>query len=787
MNKFASVLSIVIVLLSCCFVVFVEADSLWTQTFGETTSEMGYCVVQALDGGYAMAGVADHVDGNDDLWLIKTDAYGNMEWNQTYQASFVVNEFSLIATADGGYAIAAHKYVSYPESNTHLAYDFWLIKTDNLGNMEWNRTYGGPELDMAQSVVEDSYGRFVLVGDTRSFGEGKIDFWMFKTDANGDMRWNQTFGGSAFDWCFSLVNTSDGGYAIAGITRSFGFEDDQLWLIKTYSSGNAEWKKTCGGNGVTGGDLTRKCSLVQTSDGGYALVTKKASAGRSWDFFLVKTNTFGDVVWNRTYGGTDSEQPKSMVATSDGGCVIAGYTKSFGAGDHDWWVVKTNAAGDMEWNHTYGGKGYDVAESVIATSDGGYAICGRRNDDLWLVKTDMDGNMEWNQTYSGTKTDVAYSVVKMSDGTYAIAGVTSYYGAEQGQCLVLKTDDSGNTWVMPAFDSGTGHELIETSGGDYAVAGYTEAFSGNADFWLYWFEPPADLSWIDGRIYGGSEVDVAYSLVEASDGGYALAGFTESFGAGGADVWLVKTDAARNMEWNQTYGGTGDERAYSILKTADGGYAIAGETSSFGSGGTDFWLIKTDDTGNIEWNQTYGGSANESAYSLVEAFDGGYALVGFTESFGAGGADFWLVKTDADGYMEWNQTYGGQENDVAHSLVKTSYGGYALAGETKSFGAGSTDFWLIETDEFGNLMWAETYGGEGSEVAYSLVETGDGGYLTVGFTDSFGDGYGDVWMVKTDETGITPEYSSWIVPSLLFVTTLVIVFTKKRREPSTDK
>jgi predicted secreted protein len=790
MNKFVAVLGIVIVLLSCCFVVFVEADSLWTQTFGETTTEGGYCVVETLDGGYAMVGIADHVDGDYDLWLIKTDAYGNMEWNQTYQASFLVSEFSLIATSDGGYAIATHKKVSYPESSTNLAYDFWLIKTDAYGNMEWNKTYGGPELDLAQSVVEASDGGFVLVGETRSFGAGEIDFWMVKTDANGNMQWHRTFGGTDFDWCFSLVSTSDGGYAIAGITRSFGFEEDTFWLIKTDAHGNAEWKKTCGGNGVTGGDLTRTCSLVTTSDGGYALVSKKASAGSGWDFFLVKTDASGNVEWNRTYGGTETEWSKSMVAASDGGYAIAGFTKSFGAGGHDWWVVKTNSAGDMEWNHTYGWKGYDAAESLVAASDGGYAICGRLEDDLWLVKTDMNGNMEWNQTYSGTKIDVAYSVVATSDGGYAIAGVTSYYGAEQGQCLALKTNDSGNTWeFFPASISGngTGHKLIETSGGDYAVAGYTGAFSGNADFLLWWFEPPADFSMIDWKTYGGPEVDVAYSLVEASDGGYAIVGFTESFGAGGADFWLVKTDVNRNMEWNQTYGGTGDERAYSVVKTADGGYAIAGETSSFGSGGTDFWLIKTDDTGNIEWNQTYGGPANEASYSLVEAFDGGYALVGFTESFGAGGADFWLVKTDADGNMEWNQTYGGQENDFAHSLVKTSYVGYALAGETKSLGAGSTDFWLIETDEFGNLMWNETYGGEGSEVAYSLVETTDGGYLTVGYTNSFGDGYGDMWLVKTGETGITPEYSSWIVPSLLFAATLVIVITKKRRQPLTDR
>jgi hypothetical protein len=775
--------STVLFVLAFSFVVFVEADSLWTQTFGETTDEKGYCVVETLDGGFAMVGTADHVDGDDDLWLIKTDEFGNMEWNKTYQASFMLNEFSLIATSDGGYAIASHKDVSYSENDSVLVlpYDFWLIKTDEFGNVEWNQTYGGPEYDIARSLVEASDEGYVLVGTTRSFGAGETDFWVVKTDDLGNMVWNKTYGGTANDWGYSVVTTSDGGYVLGGLIRSFGFEDDHFWLIKIDVNGNVEWDKFCGGTGVTGGGFNRKCSLVKTADGGYALVAITDSDDNGLDFLLAKTDASGNFELNQTYGGTETEFARSLAAASDGGCVIAGFTNSFGAGSHDCWLVKTDELGNMEWDHTYGGSGYDVAESLVAVSDGGYAICGRLGEDLWLVKTDADGNMMWNQTYSGGKIDVAYSVVETSDGAYAIAGVTSYHGAEQGQCLVLKTNDSGNTGeFFQAYSSGTGHEIIETSGGDYAVAGYTGSFSGNADFLLWWFEPPADLSWADWKTYGGPEVDVAYSLVEASDGGYAIAGFTESFGAGGADFWLVKTDVDRNMEWNQTYGGTGDERAYSVVETADGGYVIAGETSSFGSGGTDFWLIKTDDAGNIEWNQTYGGPANESSYSLGEAFDGGYTLVGFTESFGAGGADFWLVKTDADGNMEWNQTYGGQEDDVAHSLVKTSYVGYALAGETKSLGVGSTDFWLIETDEFGNPLWNETYGGEGTEVAYSLVETADGGYLTVGYTNSFGDGYGDVWLVKTDETGIVPEYSSWLLPSLLLVAALVIVVCKKK-------
>jgi hypothetical protein len=184
---------------------------------------------------------------------------------------------------------------------------------------------------------------------------------------------------------------------------------------------------------------------------------------------------------------------------------------------------------------------------------------------------------------------------------------------------------------------------------------------------------------------------------------------------------------------------------------------------------------------NIEWNQTYGGIHADVAHSLVKTSDGGYALSGYIQSSGVyESRDFWLVKTDSEGNMMWNKTYGGKDWDTAHSLVETSDGGYAIAGYTGSFGAGEYDFWLVKTDLFGNMEWNQTYGGTDWDVAHSLVETSDGGYVIAGNTESFGAGEDDFWLVKTDEYGIVPEYSSWILPSLFLTATLVIVINKKR-------
>jgi hypothetical protein len=296
------------------------------------------------------------------------------------------------------------------------------------------------------------------------------------------------------------------------------------------------------------------------------------------------------------------------------------------------------------------------------------------------------------------------------------------------------------------------------------------------------------------RTYGGSGNEGAYSLVVTSDGGLALAGYTNSFGAGSADFWLIKTDANGNSEWRRTYGGTQYELARSVIQTSDGGYALAGYKGIINSFGIvenlDCWLIKTDSNGNMEWNQTYGGTADDYAFSLVKTFDGGYALAGRTWSFGAGKSDVWLIKTDSQGNMEWNQTYGKEWDDSAYSLVETSDRGYALAGyitigePTTGDGtvnpAGVEEFWLIKTDDSGNLMWNQTYGGEMEERAESLIETSDGGYAIAGYSFSHPPGSGNCLVIKTNEYGNIPEFSSWTMLPLLLVTTLSVIFVRRK-------
>jgi hypothetical protein len=209
--------------------------------------------------------------------------------------------------------------------------------------------------------------------------------------------------------------------------------------------------------------------------------------------------------------------------------------------------------------------------------------------------------------------------------------------------------------------------------------------------------------------FGGANLDEGRSVQQTFDSfgnptGYIITGGTFSFGAGSVDVYLVKTDSLGVEEWSRTFGGANPDGGYSVKQTFDGGFIITGSTGSFGSGGYDVYLVKTDENGNEEWSQTLGGANNDYGSSVQQTSDGGFIITGFTDSFGAGSLDVYLVKTDEDGNEEWSQTFGGAEWDEGYSVQQTSDGGYILTGITESFGAGSRDVYLIKTDQNGNVL-----------------------------------------------------------------------------------
>jgi hypothetical protein len=360
-----------------------------------------------------------------------------------------------------------------------------------------------------------------------------------------------------------------------------------------------------------------------------------------------------DSLWSRTFGGPSTEMCHAIQATSDGGFVLVGSTESFSAVCADFWMVCTDSSGDSLWSRQYGGSYYEYCYSVAGTNDGGYILAGSRIDqepiwptDIWVIRTDANGDSLWSRAISLGGCEECFCVRQVSDSGYIVAGQTCAEWPGYLDFLLMKLDDGG--------------------------------------------EP------LWNRSFGGSETEICYAAAETPDGGYILAGETASFGAGLADFWLLKTDADGDSLWSRTYGGTLHDFCYCMAQTSDGGYILGGETRSFGAGGTDFWVVKTNADGDSLWSRAFGGNSYEYCRSIMQTPDGGYLLAGYTQSFGSGNHDFWMVKIDANGDSLWSKTLGGVSVDVCKAALQTADGGYILAGGTYSFGPGLMDFWLVK-------------------------------------------------------------------------------------------
>ena len=363
-------------------------------------------------------------------------------------------------------------------------------------------------------------------------------------------------------------------------------------------------------------------------------------------------SVYGQSAWVRTYGGPSIDQGTSVASTPDGGLIVAGTTNSYGAGDYDTWILKLDSSGTVQWQKAYGGSGEEWPWSVITTSDGGYAVCGYTysfgsgSADWWILKLGASGNIEWQKAYGGSGFDHARSIRQTADGGFIAAGSTASYGAGGQDAWILKLSSSGN------------------------------------------------IQW--QKTYGKTFDDAAVSIEQTTDGGYIFAGWT-SVTATTENAWVFKLDASGNLQWERVYGSVADQIAQAIHQTSDGGYIVAAEDVDSGTGTYDFVVLKIDASGNIAWQRRYSGVGNDDPWTMQLAADGGYIVAGRTTSFGAGSYDAWILKLDASGVIQWQKTYGGPGFDGVLTVIQTPDGGYALAGSN------DVDLWILKLTDTGEV------------------------------------------------------------------------------------
>jgi len=525
-------------------------------------------------------------------------------------------------------------------------------------------------------------------------------------------QWDRSYGGDDDDQLLFLLPTADGGWILAGDSWSSasdgkttaGCGSSDFWILKTDREGRTVWERSLGG------DDRERLAFVQPVEGGSLLVGGYSTSGADCtkhvgrlgkgDFWIIKIDATGDTIWEQELGGTESEQFPMCRPTADGGAVIVGYTDSGVGGNKttpawggfDFWVVKLGGSGEKEWEQTLGGSGDDFPSCLLVTASGEILVGGStasRDDgnksapplggfDFWVVKLNPAGEIQWNHAYGGTGDDIL-----------------SFAAAD------------GDDGVLLAGYSGSG------ASGTKTAAGF-----GEYDFWVVRIDAEGSSLW--DFSFGGSRTEVLTTLLPVAAGGFLLGGTSESetsgnkstAGHGGSDYWVVRIDESGNPLWEQTYGGSGDDVLLSLRQTRDSGFVLSGYSLSFrsgnkrseGLGASDYWVIKTGSEGAREWEQTLGGTDEDVLYSVQETQNGDLICAGYSQSeigrgkdaLRYGGLDYWVVKLVSLELPigtplifvndEWLPSGGVTIGDLAEIRIESSFPGgsifYTLDGSS---------------------------------------------------------------------------------------------------------
>jgi hypothetical protein len=371
----------------------------------------------------------------------------------------------------------------------------------------------------------------------------------------------------------------------------------------------------------------------------------------------------------------------------------------------------------------------------------------------------LHATITFHRVYGGHLQDCGSDVIQTDDDGYAICGATWSFAnwSLYSDTYLIKTDSLGQLVWQRAYGGtfrDSGAALCPTPDNGYLVVGYTESFgSGPSDIYVVNTDSVGDTVWT--RTYGGTGYDMAYSVGQTHDGGYVITGYELSSGSGSTNLLLLKIDSLGDVIWSATHGGDDEDKGFSVQQTSDFGYIVTGASASYGAGDTDLYLLKADSLGDTLWTKTYGGAQNDAGYSVAQTPDFGYIVAGYTTT-APGYQHIYLLKTDSLGSRQWEKILAGSWNDRAYSVHYTSDGGYILAGQTYAWGG--PPYWeaqLIKTDSLGDTLWTRNFGGANHDYANSVEQTRDGGYIVVGRTSSFGAGFYDVYLVKTGPRGVS--------------------------------
>jgi regulation of enolase protein 1 (concanavalin A-like superfamily) len=710
-----------------------------------------------------------------------------------------INYRDVVKTEDGSYVLAGTietpvgKQADWPRYRG----DINLEKRGNNDILIWNQTFGGEKNDEARRIIRVSDGGFLVIGQTESFGNGA---WVIRTDSDGRERWNRTFGKRGTDSFNAVIEMRGGGFALAGTSDAFSNKGQGAWLVRIDAQGTELWNRTYGGD-----VLDYAQSVAENPRGGLVIAgVTNSESGQLADALLIKTDSAGNLIWKKTFGGSGADEARSVVVTRQEEIIFTGSSFSPGLTIDDFWVVRIDAEGNERWNRKVAGKGLERGMAIAFSPENGFLVGEAVAADTWeihLVNLDSDGTVLWDKTFTGIDPDIlsgSWSLSQLTDKSLVLSGAGEGLGTwalemradgtETGRHLFgMKTKEISptpqTTWRQPYAPGGwlvktdaQGAELWNTTFGDnriqdpfavrqisdggYVIAGSAVNDGIHSDAWLTFFNDKGEKT--RRVILGTDGLAEIRSLQQLPDGGFILTGKHDYSGWESTKMWLIRTDSTGSKQWEKDIPDLPMGNGAYVSRSSDGGYIVSGSFQSKEHRSPDAVIVKTGADGTVIWNQTFGGSGQDSIPCISRALNGGYiAVLAITEGYmvDSYSSSATLIRLDSQGTVIWSRPLEERTHVQPSGVLSTSDGGFLVTGY--AINADSlVGPWIMKTDGSGTVLWHHVFdfgslAQKGSELA---VEVPDGGYAMIG------DKGGDIWLVRFDRSGTelwNRTYGGW--------------------------
>lgn len=709
------------------------------------------------------------------------------------------NYRGVVKTDDGGYVLVGTVETEIGKQADWPVYrgDITLERRDGNDAILWNQSYGGEKNDEARGLIGLSDGGFLIFGQTESFGRAA---WVIRTDAEGNEMWNRTFGRGPTSTINAVIEMRNGGFALAGTSDAFSSNGQGAWLVRIDTQGTELWNRTFGGEVF---DVAY--SVAEYPEGGIVIAgIRNTNSGQLQEGLLIRTDSAGNALWEKTYGGSGTDEVRSVVVTRYGEIIFTGSSFSPGLTIDDFWVVKTDAEGNEVWNRKVAGKGIERGMVISLSPEDGYLVGEAVTAETWeihLVTLDNAGTVLRDNTYAGFDPAIlsgSWCLSRLPGGSLILSGSgeprgvwaleMTVDGTEIGRHLfgmstvketvvpvmtyqqpylpsgwLVRTDAQGRELWNTTFGDGRMQEpfsLTAVDGGGYMVAGSAVNNGMHSDAVLTFFDDSGQKT---GRVILGSDgLSEIHSTGQVPDGGYILTGKHDAAGWESQKMWLIRIDKIGSRQWEKDISDLPIGNGVNVIRSSDGGFVISGSFQSSEHRSPDGIIVKTGEDGTVIWKQTFGGSGQDTIPGVSQTQDGGYiAVVATTEGYMADTftSSATLVRLDKEGTIEWSKPLTESTQVEPRQVGVTSDGGFLVSGYAVN-GNSLVGPWIVKTDGSGNVLWHHvydfgSYALKGSELA---VETPDGGYAIIG------DKGGDIRLIRLDQSGTelwNATYGGW--------------------------